>query len=97
VSLQPLGARKLYFEYEPAYDPPETLEFVLENGEARPFDPFNRFEQLKESQEKSMEQLLDDFARLRTENLAEVRHRMNVERPKSFRIRSGYREVCTTF
>jgi hypothetical protein len=22
-----LGARKLYFEYEPAYDPPETLEF----------------------------------------------------------------------
>jgi ABC-type antimicrobial peptide transport system permease subunit len=29
--------------------------------------------------------------------LAEVRHGMNVERPKSFRIRSGYREVCTTF
>jgi hypothetical protein len=29
--------------------------------------------------------------------LAEVRHGMNVERPKSFRISSGYREVCTTF
>jgi ferric-dicitrate binding protein FerR (iron transport regulator) len=28
---------------------------------------------LKESQEKSMEQLLDDFARLRTENLAALR------------------------
>src|SRR5207244_9220688 len=29
--------------------------------------------------------------------LTEVRHVMNVERPKSFRISSGYREVCTTF
>jgi hypothetical protein len=46
---------------------------VLENGEARPFDPFDRFAQLKESQDKSMEQLLDDFARLRTENLAALR------------------------
>jgi hypothetical protein len=49
------------------------VRIVLENGEARPFDPFDRFEQLKESQEKSMEQLLDDFARLRTENLAALR------------------------
>jgi hypothetical protein len=43
---------------------------MLENGEARPFDPFDRFAQLKESQDKSLEQLLDDFARLRRENLA---------------------------
>jgi hypothetical protein len=43
---------------------------ILENGEARPFDPFDRFAQLKESQDKSLEQLLDDFARLRRENLA---------------------------
>ena len=49
------------------------VRIVLENGEARPFDPFDRFEQLKESQEKSMEQLLGDFARLRTENLAALR------------------------
>jgi hypothetical protein len=49
------------------------VRIVLDNGEARPFDPFDRFEQLKESQEKSMEQLLDDFARLRTENLAALR------------------------
>jgi len=42
---------------------------MLENGEARPFDPFDRFKQLKESQDKSLEQLLDDFARLRRENL----------------------------
>ncbi len=43
---------------------------ILENGEARPFDPFDRFAQGKESQGKSLEQLLDDFARLRKENLA---------------------------
>jgi len=39
------------------------------DGEARPFDPLDRFAQLKESQDKSLEQLLDDFARLRRENL----------------------------
>ena len=43
---------------------------ILENGEARPFDPFDRLAQSKESQDKSLEQLLDDFARLRKENLA---------------------------
>ncbi len=45
------------------------LRIILENGEARPFDPFDRFGQLKESQEKSLEERLDDFARLRQENL----------------------------
>jgi hypothetical protein len=42
---------------------------ILENGEARPFDPFDRFAQSRESQDKSLEQLLDEFARLRKENL----------------------------
>jgi hypothetical protein len=46
------------------------LRIILENGEARPFDQFDRFAQIKESQGKSLEQLLDDFARLRRENLA---------------------------
>ena len=43
---------------------------ILEIGEARPFDPFDRFAQAKESQGKSLEQLLDEFARLRQENVA---------------------------
>ena len=43
---------------------------ILEHGEARPFDPFDRFAQVKESQGKSLEQLLDEFARLRKANLA---------------------------
>jgi hypothetical protein len=45
------------------------MENSIDNGEARPFDPFDRFAQLKESRDKSLEQLLDDFASLRLENL----------------------------
>jgi hypothetical protein len=45
---------------------------ILENGEARPFDPFDRFAQAKQSQGKSLQQLLDEFARLRNENLASL-------------------------
>jgi hypothetical protein len=46
---------------------------ILEQGEARAFDPFDRFAQFRESQGKSLEQLLDEFARLRKENLAALR------------------------
>ena len=43
---------------------------ILKNGEARTFDPFDRFAQSRESEGKSLEQLLDEFAHLRSENLA---------------------------
>jgi hypothetical protein len=43
---------------------------ILQHGEARAFDPFDRFTQVKESRGKSLEQLLDEFARLRKDNLA---------------------------
>jgi hypothetical protein len=46
---------------------------ILESGEAHAFDPFDRFAQDKQSQGKSLEQLLDEFARLREENLAALR------------------------
>src|SRR5579864_4693069 len=42
---------------------------ILENGEARPFDPFDRFARARESEGRSLEQLLNEFARLRSENL----------------------------
>jgi DinB superfamily len=42
---------------------------ILKNGEARPFDPFDRLAQFKQSQGKSLEQLLDEFAGLRRESL----------------------------
>jgi hypothetical protein len=46
------------------------LRIILEKGEARAFDPFDRFAQERESKDKSLEQLLDEFAGLRTENLS---------------------------
>jgi hypothetical protein len=51
------------------------VRIIMENGEARPFDAFDRFAQSKETQDKWVEidQLLGDFARLRTENLTALR------------------------
>ena len=46
------------------------VRIILEDGEGRAFDPFDRFAQSRESQGQSLEQRLDEFARLRSENLA---------------------------
>lgn len=51
---------------------------VLEFGEARAFDPFDRLAQMRESQDKSLPALLDEFSRVRTGNLAELR-KLNLE------------------
>ena len=46
---------------------------ILEFGEAKTFDPFDRFAQTRESQGKALPQLLDAFSRLRADNLTELR------------------------
>jgi hypothetical protein len=46
------------------------LRIILEHGEARPFDPYDRYAQFEESRGKSRAQLLDEFDRLRRANLA---------------------------
>jgi hypothetical protein len=46
---------------------------ILEFGETRAFEPFDRWGQERESGGKSLEQLLDEFVRLRSEGLAELR------------------------
>jgi DinB superfamily len=46
------------------------VRIILENGEARPFDSFDRFAQSRENPNRSLEQLLDEFTRPRGENLA---------------------------
>ena len=46
------------------------IRILLEHGEARLFDPFDRLAQFKASQGKSLNQLLDEFARLRASSLA---------------------------
>jgi hypothetical protein len=46
---------------------------VLQFGETQPFEAFDRQGHAREIHGKSLEQLLDEFARLRAENLAELR------------------------
>jgi hypothetical protein len=45
------------------------IELLLAHGESRPFTPFDRFAQLRDSQGKSLAELLETFARLREDNL----------------------------
>lgn len=45
---------------------------ILQFGESKAFEPFDRWAQERESQGKSLAQLLDEFARLRSENLSEL-------------------------
>jgi hypothetical protein len=46
---------------------------ILQFGESRSFDAFDRLGQVRESQGKSLGQLLDEFGRVRSENLDELR------------------------
>ena len=46
------------------------VRVILEHGEARPFEPFDRFAQFKDGENKSLGQLLEEFAHLREDNLA---------------------------
>jgi len=47
-------------------------KMVLQFGETQAFDPFDRWAQVRESQGKSLGQLLDEFGRLRSESLGEL-------------------------
>ncbi len=49
------------------------VKMILEFGETRTFEKFDRLGQVKESQGKSLGQLLDAFARVRAANLNELR------------------------
>jgi len=48
------------------------LGIILEYGTSRPFDPFDREAQFRESRGKSLATLLDEFHALRSENLARL-------------------------
>jgi hypothetical protein len=49
------------------------LRLILASMEAEPFPSFDRFGHLEQRKGRSLDQLLDEFALLRAENLAEVR------------------------
>src|SRR6266496_2547374 len=48
-------------------------KMILEFGEGRPFEPFDRRAQERESQGRSLGELLDQFTLERSENLDELR------------------------
>jgi hypothetical protein len=48
-------------------------EIILRHGESRPFEPFDRFAQLDRFHDQPLDRLLDLFAKLRREKLAELR------------------------
>lgn len=47
-------------------------KIILDHGETRPFEPFDRIAMFEKSKGKSIGELLDTFARLRAENLREL-------------------------
>jgi hypothetical protein len=53
-------------------------KMILQDGEGHTFGPFDRLGHLRESQGKSLQQLLDEFSRLRSGNLAEL-HAWNLQ------------------
>ena len=50
------------------------LRRILEHGEKLPFDPFDRLGHVRESQGKTLDQLLTEFAQVRSESLAALRN-----------------------
>lgn len=48
-------------------------KIILEKGTTVPFTPWDRFAQFRDSEGKSLEQLLDEFERLRKENMKWMR------------------------
>jgi hypothetical protein len=49
------------------------VQMILEFGDTRPFEPFDRWGYRREIQGKSLGELLDEFAHVRAENLEELR------------------------
>ncbi|HET9834112.1 MAG TPA: DinB family protein [Vicinamibacterales bacterium] len=49
------------------------LKVILESGETRAFEPFDRLAQQRESEGKSLSELLDVFSSLRRGNLTDLR------------------------
>jgi hypothetical protein len=48
-------------------------KMILQFGEAREFEPFDRWRQIRDSQGKSLGELLDEFVRMRSESLNDLR------------------------
>ena len=63
-------------------------KWILQFGESQPFERYDRWAQEQESQGKSLPQLLDEFARVRSENLRDLRA-LNL-RPEDLALRGTH-------
>jgi hypothetical protein len=64
------------------------VRMVLQFGEARPFERFDRWGSVRENREKPLTELLDTFAQLRAKSLVQVRA-LNL-RPQDFDLRGQH-------
>lgn len=48
------------------------LRHIFAHGDAKPFEPFDRYAQFEDSKGKSMRDLLDEFAGLRRQSIADL-------------------------
>lgn len=55
------------------------MEIILSDREDKTFEPFDRFAQQQNSQGKSLNDLLQEFAQMRNENLAQLKARQLTE------------------
>jgi hypothetical protein len=56
----------------------QRAKIILEYGEEKPFEPFDRFVQFKDSEDKTLNDLLEEFAKLRKENI-DVLNKLNLD------------------
>jgi len=66
---------------------------ILDFGESRPFEKFDRFAQFESSRGKSIGELLDEFARLRTAGIHQL-HSMNLQ-PERLALRGTHPALGT--
>ncbi|CAM5786071.1 MULTISPECIES: DinB family protein [Brevibacillus] len=55
------------------------LEFMLQEGEGKPFPPFDRYSHLNEKLERSIEQKLLEFTMIRMQNIAKLKELVEPE------------------
>jgi hypothetical protein len=61
---------------------------ILRSGESQPFPPFDRLGHMRESEGKSLNQLLDEFALVRSDSLRQLRE-LNLQ-PKDLELRGQH-------
>jgi hypothetical protein len=69
------------------------LYIILNDGPSRPFDPFDREAQFRDSNGKTLASLLDEFSTLRHQNVARLRA-LNVQ-PAQFDLKGTHPTLGT--